>query len=50
MKNYLLKKGIDGSRITAESYGMENPIGDNATSEGRAINRRVDFVLVHCYG
>ena len=45
VKNYLIKKGIDPARITSEGYGMENPIGDNKTAEGRSKNRRVDFVL-----
>jgi outer membrane protein OmpA-like peptidoglycan-associated protein len=45
VKAYLVKKGMDESRITAEGYGMENPIADNKTSEGRAKNRRVEFIV-----
>ncbi|MFI5218231.1 MAG: OmpA family protein [Bacteroidia bacterium] len=47
VKNYLIKQGVDASRITAEGFGIENPIGDNKTSEGRAKNRRVEFVMVN---
>jgi len=37
----LVEKGIDASRIAAEGYGIAHPIGDNATAEGRAMNRRI---------
>lgn len=47
VKTYLIKQGIDATRITADGYGMENPIADNKTSEGRAQNRRVEFFVTH---
>ena len=34
--------GVESSRINAVGYGKERPVADNATSEGRAINRRVE--------
>ena len=37
----IAKYGIDASRLTAKGYGSDRPIGDNATREGRAKNRRV---------
>jgi len=37
----LVEKGIDATRIVAEGYGIAHPIGDNATEEGRAMNRRI---------
>jgi outer membrane protein OmpA-like peptidoglycan-associated protein len=38
---YLVEKGIDKSRLTAEGYGSQHPVGDNATEDGRAQNRRI---------
>lgn len=35
---------IDSSRIEAEGKGSMNPIADNASSEGKALNRRVEFI------
>jgi chemotaxis protein MotB len=37
--------GADPSRIVAAGRGKYDPIGDNATAEGRALNRRTDIVL-----
>ncbi len=42
-KAYLIKDGVDGSRMTSESYGIENTRATNKTAEGRAINSRVEF-------
>lgn len=42
VKNYLIDKGITASRFTKViGYGLGQPIADNATPEGRAMNRRV---------
>jgi chemotaxis protein MotB len=38
--------GFEGQRLTAAGYGAERPIGDNATDEGRAANRRVELVVL----
>ncbi len=37
----LVAKGISSDRLEAEGYGIENPIGDNSTDLGRAMNRRI---------
>ncbi len=37
----LVAKGIDKTRLASEGYGVEHPIADNNTEEGRALNRRV---------
>lgn len=44
VRNQLLSMGIDGSRLTAKGFGKSKPIADNTTEEGKANNRRVEFV------
>ncbi len=38
---YLAKAGIDTQRLKAVGYGQQQPVADNNTAEGRAMNRRV---------
>jgi outer membrane protein OmpA-like peptidoglycan-associated protein len=40
----LVKMGIDNSRLTSKGWGESKPAGPNNTSEGKAANRRVEFV------
>lgn len=37
----LVGMGTDKARLEAEGYGSQHPVGDNATEEGRAQNRRI---------
>jgi outer membrane protein OmpA-like peptidoglycan-associated protein len=41
----LIKAGVRPSMLTAQGFGAESPVADNATAEGRALNRRVTFTL-----
>jgi cytochrome c553 len=43
VKKYLVKKGVASNRISTAGEGSANPIGDNKTKIGRAMNRRVDI-------
>lgn len=44
VKAQLVKMGIDAGRFTTKGYGKNNPVADNNTPEGKANNRRVEFV------
>lgn len=41
VKQYLVNKGVDESRLTAQGFGETQPVVDNNTAAGRAKNRRV---------
>lgn len=43
VRDYLLRKGIAPDRLIAVGTGEEEPIADNNTAEGRALNRRVEL-------
>lgn len=44
VKTQLVKMGIDGSRLTTKGFGDTRPISDNDSQEGKANNRRVEFI------
>ena len=41
-KEYMVSEGINGNIVDASGEGESNPVADNSTEEGRALNRRVD--------
>ena len=43
VKDYVVKKGVDTSRISGQGFGESKPIADNKTAEGRSKNRRVEI-------
>jgi OmpA-OmpF porin, OOP family len=43
--NALVAAGIDPSRLESKGYGDQYPVGDNATEEGRAQNRRIALLV-----
>jgi len=46
---YLLSRGVDGSRLSAAGYSDHYPAASNATASGRAKNRRVEIVFERKY-
>ena len=42
--DYLISKGVNGSRLKAVGYGESAPKYDNKTADGRAQNRRIEIV------
>ena len=44
VKKVLVDNGVDAARLTTKGYGLTKPISSNDTPEGKANNRRVEFV------
>lgn len=46
VKKYMVDSGIDDSRIETDGVGPDQPIDTNDTAEGRAKNRRIEFLIL----
>ncbi len=46
VRAYLQSSGVAAGRMQAKGYGEFDPIGDNSTSAGRAMNRRVQLHII----
>lgn len=46
VRDYLLKSGIDASRLSVSYHGIEMPMADPNTIEGRNLNRRVELEIM----
>ncbi len=44
--SYLIANGLSESRIIARGYGETQPLADNTTEKGRALNRRIEFKIL----
>lgn len=44
-RQYLAARGVDPARITIDGHGSREPIADNSTLQGRAMNRRVEIYV-----
>ena len=42
----LVGLGVDPARLSSQGFGQDMPIADNASEDGRAKNRRVEFIIV----
>jgi outer membrane protein OmpA-like peptidoglycan-associated protein len=45
VRDYLVVRGVAAEAITAQGVGSTRPVADNKTTEGRAMNRRVEIVV-----
>ncbi len=45
VRDYLVSQGLDAGTLTAHGFGMDRPVADNKTAEGRQKNRRVEVVV-----
>lgn len=46
VRDYVVAKGIDGTRVTFKGYGETKPVATNDTEEGRALNRRTEVTVL----
>ena len=46
VRTQLISMGIDASRLTTKAFGDSKPISDNNSPEGKANNRRIEFVKI----
>lgn len=50
VNRYLLEQGVSAERLVPVGYGEDQPVADNGTTEGRAENRRVEFIILQQEG
>lgn len=46
VKAYLVRRGIAADRVRAVGHGPDRPVADDATAEGRRLNRRIEFHIM----
>lgn len=46
VRNFIIEKGINGSRMVAAGYGETRPLESNDSEDGRARNRRTEFSII----
>ncbi|MDR1810360.1 MAG: OmpA family protein [Prevotella sp.] len=44
--NFLVSKGVSGSRLASQGFGSTQPVADNSTAAGKAQNRRVEVYIL----
>jgi len=45
VRDYISARGVDAARLSTAGRGESQPLVSNSTPEGRAVNRRVEFVV-----
>ncbi|PKL35131.1 MAG: hypothetical protein CVV44_23195 [Spirochaetae bacterium HGW-Spirochaetae-1] len=46
IQEYLVKHGVSDKRLLVSGYGESKPIAGNDTEDGKAMNRRVEFIIM----
>jgi len=46
VREFLMKRGIDGKRIFSHGYGETTPVADNLTPAGKKLNRRTEITIL----
>jgi outer membrane protein OmpA-like peptidoglycan-associated protein len=46
VRDYIVSKGIDEARLTVQGFGSKQEAASNATVAGRALNRRVEIIIL----
>lgn len=46
VQDYLVEVGVSNDRLSSKGFGSKKPVADNNTSEGRAENRRTEFLVI----
>ena len=44
-RDYLVQRGVSAQRIAVDGRGSRQPVADNTTAAGRAMNRRVEIFI-----
>jgi len=47
VRQYLVKKGVEPSRVETQGKGLTAPLNENRTEEDRAVNRRVELLIYY---
>lgn len=45
VRDYLVSQGLDAGTLSAQGLGLNDPVADNNTAEGRQKNRRVEIIV-----
>jgi len=45
VRSYLVRQGIDPTRLSAKGFGKNAPVSDNTSLKGKAQNRRIEFYV-----
>lgn len=45
VQTFLINQGLSSDRVASKGLGDNDPVADNSTAEGRALNRRVELIV-----